>query len=248
MYDCWLPVSSTICTNWDTCGPLELNAAALAVCNRMARSFWTQREVAGGVGVLAGAWGLIPALRSADGSVRGWLMVGVFVTRGGFTLGIPSFARISSFTTLRNRHFLQRSGRCFVHVFKGHISGNCCTNSRCMNCKRRHHISIRSTYNCELCEETTKARATTAALFSGNLTSGPTCCYCPQQHVSRLCEIVKWWRRRPDSICLHRPFCYLCPEIIFLFVKHLFRISIASCGSVNPEIDSRAVCSNKERR
>jgi len=41
----------TIRTNWDACGTLGLNAAALAVCNRMVRSLWTQGEVVGGVGV-----------------------------------------------------------------------------------------------------------------------------------------------------------------------------------------------------
>ena len=34
--DCWLPVSSTIHTNWDTRGLLGLNVTALAVCNGMA--------------------------------------------------------------------------------------------------------------------------------------------------------------------------------------------------------------------
>lgn len=37
-YDRWLPVSSTIRTDWDTRGSLGLNAIALAVCSRMARS------------------------------------------------------------------------------------------------------------------------------------------------------------------------------------------------------------------
>ena len=40
------------------------------------------------------------------------------------------------------RHILQRSGRCFVCLRKGHISRNCRTNSRCMDCKGHHHISI----------------------------------------------------------------------------------------------------------
>ena len=29
-----------------------------------------------------------------------------------------------------------------LRVFEGHISQNCCANSRCTNCKGRHHISI----------------------------------------------------------------------------------------------------------
>ena len=40
------------------------------------------------------------------------------------------------------RRILQRSGRCFVCLRKGHISRNCRTNSRCTNCRGRHHISI----------------------------------------------------------------------------------------------------------
>ena len=36
-----------------------------------------------------------------------------------------------------------------------------------------------------------REQATTATLFSGNLNSGPTCCYCGQQHTSRSCETVK---------------------------------------------------------
>ena len=40
------------------------------------------------------------------------------------------------------RRTLQRSGRCFVCLGKGHIFWNCRTNSRCTDCKGRHHISI----------------------------------------------------------------------------------------------------------
>ena len=40
------------------------------------------------------------------------------------------------------RRSLQRSGRCFVCLRKGHISRNCRSNSRCSDCKRRHHSSI----------------------------------------------------------------------------------------------------------
>ena len=40
------------------------------------------------------------------------------------------------------RRILQRSGRCFVCLRKGHISRNCRTNSRCTDCKGHHHISI----------------------------------------------------------------------------------------------------------
>ena len=36
-----------------------------------------------------------------------------------------------------------------------------------------------------------REQATAATLLSGNLTSGPTCCYCGQQHTSRSCETVK---------------------------------------------------------
>ena len=36
-----------------------------------------------------------------------------------------------------------------------------------------------------------REQATAATLFSGNLNSGPPCCYCGQQHTSRSCETVK---------------------------------------------------------
>ena len=55
IYDRWLPVSSTIRTDWDTRGSLGLNVIALAVCSRMAWSVRTQGEVVGGVGAYAGA-------------------------------------------------------------------------------------------------------------------------------------------------------------------------------------------------
>lgn len=40
------------------------------------------------------------------------------------------------------RRILQRAGRCFVCLRKGHISRNCRANLRCRNCKGRHHVSI----------------------------------------------------------------------------------------------------------
>ena len=40
------------------------------------------------------------------------------------------------------RRILQRAGRCFMCLRRGHISWNCRTNSRCTNCKGRHHVSI----------------------------------------------------------------------------------------------------------
>ena len=40
------------------------------------------------------------------------------------------------------RRSLQRSGRCFVCLRKGHISRNCRSNLRCSDCKGRHHSSI----------------------------------------------------------------------------------------------------------
>ena len=37
---------------------------------------------------------------------------------------------------------VQRAGRCFIYLRKGHISQNCRTTSRCTICKGRHHVSI----------------------------------------------------------------------------------------------------------
>lgn len=40
------------------------------------------------------------------------------------------------------RRILQRAGRCFVCLRKGHISGNFRTNLRCTNCRGCHHMRI----------------------------------------------------------------------------------------------------------
>ena len=40
------------------------------------------------------------------------------------------------------RRILQRVGRCYVCLRKGHISRNCRSSMKCKNCRGRHHISI----------------------------------------------------------------------------------------------------------
>lgn len=40
------------------------------------------------------------------------------------------------------KQVLQRSGRCFICLRRGHISRECRSNIRCSNCRGRHHISI----------------------------------------------------------------------------------------------------------
>ena len=40
------------------------------------------------------------------------------------------------------RQVLQKTGRCFICLRRGHISQECRSNLRCFKCKGRHHISI----------------------------------------------------------------------------------------------------------
>jgi len=40
------------------------------------------------------------------------------------------------------RQVLQKSGRCFVCLRRGHISRECRSNMKCSKCKGRHHVSI----------------------------------------------------------------------------------------------------------
>ena len=40
------------------------------------------------------------------------------------------------------RQSLQRSGRCFTCLRRGHVSQECCSNSRCHKCGSKHHVSL----------------------------------------------------------------------------------------------------------
>lgn len=67
------------------------------------------------------------------------------------------------------RRILQRSGRCFVCLRKGHISRNCCANSRCTNCRGRHHVSI-----CSKSAPLTEAMSNASAAMSQPRSEPPT--------------------------------------------------------------------------
>ena len=40
------------------------------------------------------------------------------------------------------RQTLKEVGRCYICLWKGHISRDCRSNIRCSKCKGRHHVSI----------------------------------------------------------------------------------------------------------
>ena len=40
------------------------------------------------------------------------------------------------------KDFLRRDGRCFVCLHKGHVGKACYSNSNCLDCSGRHHVSI----------------------------------------------------------------------------------------------------------
>ena len=67
-----------------------------------------------------------------------------------------------------------------------------------------------------------REQATAAALFSGNLTSGLTCCYCGQPHASRSCEIVKLVEDR-HHILQRSGRCFVCERVTFLGTVALTR-------------------------
>ena len=67
-----------------------------------------------------------------------------------------------------------------------------------------------------------REQATAATLFSWNLTSGPTCCYCGQQHTSRSCETVKLVENR-RRILQRSGRCLVCLRVTFRGIVTLIR-------------------------
>ena len=58
------------------------------------------------------------------------------------------------------KQLLQRAGRCFSCLRRGHLSRNCRTTSRCQTCHGKHHTSICSRPNTQ--EELTRVATTTS--------------------------------------------------------------------------------------